>query len=147
MDSELFIITTLDSLSSQKGKSYFDLWLKWEDLFSQIHIPIYIFTLKSENNKYIPSSKHIQVRLCSRKVFESLGVYRTKTVFTKIYEIMDPAIFLYEGKQLIQKEFRSNDHTIGEVYLRALDARYKKYVDNFRKKLTDKKEFASIKRR
>ena len=101
MDSELFIITTLDSLSSQKGKSYFDLWLKWEDLFSQIHVPIYIFTLKSENNKYIPSSKHIQVRLCSRKVFESLGVYRTKTVFTKIYEIMDPAIFLYEGKQLI----------------------------------------------
>ena len=147
MNSNLIVITTLDSISSQKGKNYFDLWLKWEDRFSQIHVPVYILSLKSKEIEYVPTPKHIQIRFCPRKVFEYLNVYRTKTVFKKVYEVMDPAIFLLEGNQTIKKEFRTNDHSIGEVYLKALDIKKKKYVDNLRKKLTDKKEFASIKRR
>ena len=84
----------------------------------------------------------LQVGKCTNEdLFNQLGCIRQKFVFGKTYTILDPAIYLFYQDTLVYKSIRTHNKAIGEAYLKGLDIQYKKFVENFRKKLTSKKEF------
>ena len=45
----------------EKGKQYLDYWLDWEELFTQIHLPIWILTQDESSIQVIPAGKSMVV--------------------------------------------------------------------------------------
>lgn len=151
IQTQFVLITTLASLQSEKDRRYLDYWLDWEPIFYQIQLPVWILTedthshIKAFYENY-PTSLHVG---CCRNLstFQTLQCIRSKSVFGKTCNVVDPIICLFYQDQMIYKAVRTNEKTIGEAYLQGLDIQYKKFVINFRKKLTDQKEFVSIRKR
>lgn len=149
--TDFTLLTIVEHLETEKGKQYLDYWLDWEELFTQIHLPIWILTqdesttIQNFLNTYATS---LQVGKSTNKdLFDQLGCIRQKFVFGKTYTILDPAIYLFYQDTLVYKSIRPHNKAIGEAYLKGLDIQYKNFVENFRKKLTSKKEFVSIRKR
>lgn len=147
LNLDFVLVTTLDSLKKEKGRQYLDQWLYWEPYFSQINVPVWILSEDSPAELYQLQEALItklHFSHASKETLETLRSIQSKSVFGKDYLIVKPQILLFYQKKVVYKASRTNQKTIGEAYLKALDIRYKIFKTNFRNKLTSKKEFASI---
>lgn len=151
LDTRFVLVTTLESLKNEKGQQYLDFWLSWENYFHKIQLPVWILTKDTPKESawfHQVYSTQLHIGCCQgTQNFSKLGCLKNKSVFGKSYPIIDPAIFLFHRNQIVYKAYRTNNKSIGEAYLKGFDVQYKKFVINFRKKLTDQREFDSIRKR
>lgn len=151
ISTDFTLLTITEHLQTEKGKQYLDYWLDLENLFTTIHLPIWILTkddihiIKDFLDTY-PTALHIG-QVVDDTLFKNLDCVRQKFVFGKSYTILDPAIYLFYQNKIVFKSIRTHKKAIGEAYLKGLDIQYKNFIENFRKKLTSKKEFVSIRKR
>lgn len=138
IDTSFAIVTTLDIQSAPKARYYIDFWLRWHTYFEFIQVPIWIITniepsYRLGYEKLSMPFLHF-AKCADSMLFDELGSVQSKMVFGNTYTILSPKIYLFYKNEIINTKSRTNDKSIKELYLKALDIRYRKYVEEFDKK-------------
>ena len=127
---ETAALIVLDSIELEKTLAYHDLFLLWEPLFKKNNIPIYIiFPDTAERLRRVCQTYHTNLKYISNPdLIHLLDCEKEKMVYGKKYAVILPKMYVIHEERLLCEQKRINNNTIKELYIKALELKFEKYI-------------------
>ncbi len=132
IDEELCVVVVTDSLTLEKSMRVHDILYRWQNDFKKINIPIYIVTPNRMEWSY--SDWFTYVYSPDYSCFKELQAYKKKNVYGKDHWIVYSYIFVYQDGKIVDQVKRITNKSVGNLYLKLLEIRYKEFVKKIQKR-------------